>query len=207
MNIEDLLHRIDTSLKDKNEKDKKLTYLMVASIIFVFAYLFWDSSANNFAKVQDEIKAIQKKINTDKGYLAANPESTIVKLDSDIRKTQAEMLDYKDKNSYIKHKIEEISSLIYDERTWGNYINSIAYNAKKYNIKITEFSNEYVNSNEAFGHMLNLEISLTGSFKNTLKFINSLEKSELVVDIHNLDIRAEDKLKSNVKLSVWGITY
>jgi len=207
MNIEDLLHRIDTSLKDKNEKDKKLTYLMVASIIFVFAYLFWDSSANNFAKVQDEIKAIQKKINTDKGYLAANPESTIVKLDSDIRKTQAEMLDYKDKNSYIKHKIEEISSLIYDERTWGNYINSIAYNAKKYNIKITEFSNEYVNSNEAFGHMLNLEISLTGSFKNTLKFINSLEKSELVVDIHNLDIIAEDKLKSNVKLSVWGITY
>jgi len=207
MNIEDLLHRIDTSLKDKNEKDKKLTYLMVASIIFAFAYLFWDSSANNFAKVQDEIKAIQKKINTDKGYLAANPESTIVKLDSDIRKTQAEMLDYKDKNSYIKHKIEEISSLIYDERTWGNYINSIAYNAKKYNIKITEFSNEYVNSNEAFGHMLNLEISLTGSFKNTLKFINSLEKSELVVDIHNLDIRAEDKLKSNVKLSVWGITY
>jgi len=207
MNIEDLLHRIDTSLKDKNEKDKKLTYLMVASIIFAFAYLFWDSSANNFAKVQDEIKAIQKKINTDKGYLAANPESTIVKLDSDIRKTQAEMLDYKDKNSYIKHKIEEISSLIYDERTWGNYINSIAYNAKKYNIKITEFSNEYVNSNEAFGHMLNLEISLTGSFKNTLKFINSLEKSELVVDIHNLDIIAEDKLKSNVKLSVWGITY
>jgi len=207
MNIEDFLHKIDSSLKDKSEKDIKLTYLMVASIIFAFAYLFWDSSANNFTKVQNEIKAIQSKINIDKSYLASNPKSNIVKLDADIRKAQTEMLDYKDKNNYIKHKIEEISSLIYDERTWGNYINSIAYNAKKYNVTITEFSNEYVNSNEAFGHMLNLEISLTGSFKNTLKFINSLEKSELVVDIHNLEIKAKDRLDSNIKLSVWGITY
>jgi septal ring factor EnvC (AmiA/AmiB activator) len=207
MNIEDLLHKIDTSLKDKSDKDKKLTYFMVAAVIFAFAYLFWDSSANNFMQVQKQIKAIQAKINSDKAYLAANPQSTIVKLDADIRKTQAEMLEYKDKNNYIKHKIEEISSLIYDERTWGNYINSIAYNAKIYNIQITDFSNQYVNSNESFGHMLNLDISLRGSFKNTLKFINALEKSELVVDIHNLQIKAQDNLNSNIKLSVWGITY
>jgi septal ring factor EnvC (AmiA/AmiB activator) len=207
MNIEDLLHRIDSSLKDKSEKDVKLTYAMVAFAIFGFAYLFWDSSANDFTKVQGEIKAIQKKINADKSYLAANPQATVVKLESDIRKIQTEMLDYKDKNNYIKHKIETISSLIYDERTWGKYINSIAYNAKIYNVKIKEFSNEYVDSNQSFGHMLNLDIRLTGNFKNTLKFINSLEKSELVVDIHNLEIKAQDTLNTNIKLSVWGITY
>ncbi|WP_373070483.1 type 4a pilus biogenesis protein PilO [Sulfurimonas sp.] len=207
MNIEDLLHKIDSSLKDKSEKDVKLTYAMVAFAIFGFAYLFWDSSANDFTKVQNEIKSIQSKINTDKAYLAANPQAVIVQLESDIRKTQTEMLDYKDKNNYIKHKIETISSLIYDERTWGKYINSIAYNAKIYNVKIKEFSNEYVNSNESFGHMLNLDISLTGTFKNTLKFINSLEKSELVVDIHDLEIKAKDTLDTNIKLSVWGITY
>lgn len=207
MNIEDLLHKIDSSLKDKSEKDVKLTYAMVAFAIFGFAYLFWDSSANDFTKVQEEIKAINTKINIDKAYLAANPQATIVQLESDIRKIQVEMLDYKDRNNYIKHKIETISSLIYDERTWGKYINSIAYNAKIYNVKIKEFSNEYVNSNEAFGHMLNLDISLTGNFKNTLKFINSLEKSELVVDIHNLEIKAQDTLNTNIKLSVWGITY
>lgn len=207
MNIEDYLHRIDSSLKDKSEKDKRLTYAMVAFVILAFAYLFYDSSANDFAQVQKQIKSIQKKINIDKKYLAANPQATIVQLENQIRKTQAEMLDYKDKNEYIKHKIETISSLIYDERTWGNYINSIAYNAKKFNIRILEFNNEYVNSNESFGHMLNLDISLSGNFKNTLKFINSLEKSELVVDIHKLDIKAQNELNTNLKLSVWGITY
>jgi septal ring factor EnvC (AmiA/AmiB activator) len=207
MNIEDYLHKIDSSLKDKSDKDKKLTYIMVASVILAFAYLFYDSSANNFLAVQGEIRAIQAKINKDKAYLAANPEAKIVKLETDIRKTQAEMLDYKDKNNYIKHKIETISSLIYDERTWGRYINSISYNAKLYNIKIKEFSNEYVNSNESFGHMLNLDLKISANFRNTLKFINSLEQSDLVVDIHNLEIRAQDTLNTNIKLSVWGITY
>ena len=207
MNIEDYLHKIDSSLKDKSEKDRKLTYIMVASVIFAFAYPFWDSSENDFMKVQNEIKQIQSKINKDKSYLSLNPQSKITNLEKDIQKTQIQMLEYKDKNDYIKHKIETISALIYDERTWGTYINSIAYNAKKYNVKIKDFSNMYVDSNESFGHMLDLNISLTGKFKNTLKFINSLEQSDLVVDLHNLDIKAQDKLNTNIELSVWGITY
>ena len=207
MNIEDYLHKIDSSLKEKSEKDKKLTYIMVAAVIFGFAYLFWDSSANDFMAVRKEITSIQKKIDADKSYLTINPQSVVVALDNDIKKNQALMVDYKDKNNYIKHKIETISALIYDERTWGNYINSIANDAKNYNIKILEFSNNYVENNESFGHMLDLNITLSGNYKNTLKFINSLEQSDLVVDIHNLNIKAQDKLKTNLELSVWGITY
>ena len=207
MNIEDYLHKIDSSLKDKSEKDVKLTYIMLASIIFAFAYLFWDSSKNDFLAVQDEIRTLQNKINLDKSYLMINPESKVIKLEKDIKINQAKMIDYKDKNNYIKHKIETISALIYDERTWGTYINSIAYNAKLNNIKIMEFSNNYVDSNESFGHMLDLNISLSGNFNNTLKFINSLEQSDLVVDIHQLNIKAQNTLNTNIELSVWGITY
>jgi hypothetical protein len=207
MNIEDLLHKIDSSLKNKSQKDIKMVYIMVISVIFAFSYLFWDSSKSNFIAVQNEIRALQTKIAIDNGYLAGNPQAKVIRLESDTRKTQKEMLDYKDKNDYIKHKIETISSLIYDERTWGNYLNSIAYNAKIYNVKIMDFSNEYVNKNESFGHMLNLNLSITANFKNTLKFINSLETSELVVDIHELNIKAQDTLNTDIKLSVWGITY
>ena len=207
MSIEDYLHRIDISLKDKSQKDLKLTYIMVASVIFAFAYLFWDSSENDFLSVQSEIKSIQTKINNDKIFLQANPEAIVVNLDREIKKTEKEMVKYKDNNDFIKNKIETIAALIYDERTWGKYINSIAYNAKLYNVQILEFSNKYTNNNESFGHMLDLNINLIGSFKNTLKFINSLEQSDLVVDIHNLDIKATNELNTNLKLSVWGITY
>jgi len=40
-----------------------------------------------------------------------------------------------------------------------------------------------------------------------LKFINTLEQSELVVDIHHLKIDAKENLNTDLNISVWGITY
>lgn len=206
--IEDYLHKIDSSLKYKTKKDIQLTYIMVAGVIFSLSYfLFWDSSENNFLEQNRQISVIETKLNVDKAYLAANPQAKITDLENKITKAQIEMLDYKDKNNYIKSKIAEISSLIYDERTWGAYINSISLDAQKYNIKISEFTNTYSKSDGSFGHILDLNIKLSGGFADTLKFINALEKNDLVVDIHNLSIKAEDKLNTNLKISVWGITY
>jgi len=207
INIEDYLHKIDLAFKHKSKKDIKLTYMIVASIIFAFAYLFWDSSVSSFVTTKNQISALQSKINVDKSYLQANPETVIINLDNQIKKTQIELIDIKDQNNYIKSKIETISSLIYDERRWGKYLNSITSDANKYDIRILEFKNKYTTSSESFGHMLDLEISLTGNFKNTLKYINALEQNDLVVDIHNLDIKAQDRLNTNLKISVWGITY
>lgn len=116
------------------------------------------------------------------------------------------MLVYIDNNDFIKSKIENISELLYDEKTWGKYLNSIAFNAQKYHITILNFSNKYAMSNQAFGHILNITLEFTANYKDTLKFINSLEESDLVVDVHKLDIKAEDVLTTTLDISVWGIT-
>ncbi|MCF6330200.1 MAG: hypothetical protein L3I99_01470 [Sulfurimonas sp.] len=205
--IENYLHRIDAAFKQKSKKDAKLTYMMVAGVIFAFAYLFWDSSVDDYVASKNEISIIQSNINADKAYLQANPETVIANLDNEIKKIKIKLIDKKDQNAYIKSKIETISDIIYDERRWGKYIDSIASNAKKYNVKILEFNNHYVTSDESFGHMLDLNISVTGSYKNTLKFINALEQSDLVADINGLDIKAQDKLNTDLKISVWGIIY
>ena len=47
----------------------------------------------------------------------------------------------------------------------------------------------------------------SGNYVNTLKFINALEQNDLVVDIHFLSIKAQDKINTELKISVWGITY
>lgn len=207
LNIENYLHKIDLALKKKSEKDVKLTYLMVAGVIFAFSYLFWDSSISEFENSKKQITSLQTKINVDKAYLQANPETVIAVLDQKIKNIKIELIDKKDQNDYIKSKIETISSLIYDERRWGKYINTISKDARKYNVKILEFSNKYVTSSDSFGHMLNLEISLTGNYRNTLKFINALEQSDLVVDINTIEIKAQNRLNTDLKISVWGITY
>jgi succinyl-CoA synthetase beta subunit len=83
----------------------------------------------------------------------------------------------------------------------------IMENAKKYGVQLHYLSNEFSADKSTFGHVLDLQLKVTGSFHRTMKFINSLEQSFLVVDIHNVDLTAASKIDSELKISVWGITY
>jgi len=78
---------------------------------------------------------------------------------------------------------------------------------KKHNMKILHFANNIAQGNQSFGHMLDIQLKVSGNYLNTMKFINSLEKSELVVDIHGLNIQAQDALNTDLNISVWGINY
>jgi len=208
VNIEEYLFKLDSALGEKSKKDIYMIYIMIFGALFAFSYLlFWDSSEKAFIKVTKDIATVESKIRVDKMYLQHNPQSKIVQLDNEIKKAQADLLVQKDNNAYIKVKIEAISSLIYDEQTWGQYLHSISKNAQKYNIKILDFSNKYAFNNKSFGHILDISISSSGNYKDTLKFMNSLEQSELVADMHTFVISAEDTLNTDINISVWGITY
>jgi Tfp pilus assembly protein PilO len=208
INLEDYLHKIDLAFKDKEQKEIYMIYIMIFSAIFAFSYMFfWDSSEGDFNKRVSDIRSINSKIDADKRFLQYNPEIKIAKLQNEIKKAQKELDTNKDINQYIKSKIETISSLIYDERVWGEYLYTISSNARKYNVKINNFINKYEFNQSSFGHVMDINLNITGNYKNTLKFINSLEKSELVVDIHDLDIKAQDRLNTDLNISVWGIIY
>lgn len=208
INIEDYLHRIDKALKDKSQKDINMIYIMVFGVIFAFSYLlFWDDAENSFVQKKAQVNNIKSKINKDNAYLLQNPQTKVTQLEKEIKNQQAQLLTYKDNNEYIKSKIEAISALIYDERTWGEYLHSISDNAKTNNIKILNFTNKYALNNKSFGHVLDITLKVKGNYKNTLNFINNLEKSELVVDIHHLKLEAKQNLNTDLNISVWGITY
>lgn len=205
--LEDTLHKIDNFFKEKSKKDVYYVYIMIVAISASISYPFYDLSINEFTTAKNKVDSITQKLNADKVYLQVNPEIKIANIEQEIKRLETELLASKENNEYIKSKIDTISSLIYDERAWGEYINSISVNAKKYNIKILNLTNKYVTNTEAFGHMLDITVDVKGNYRNTLKFINSLEKSELVVDIHDFSIKAEDALNTKLNISVWGITY
>ena len=208
INIEDYLQKIDNSFKDKAQKDIYMTYIMIFAVIFAFSYLlFWDTSVESFNDTNTKISTIQRKINADNTFLRRNPEVKIAKLDKEIKIASLSLETVKKNNAYIKRKIEAIPFLIYDERTWGEYLHSISKNAKKYDVKILDFTNKYATHNKSFGHILDITLQTTSGYKNTLRFINSLERSDLVVDIHDINIKAEKRLNSDLNISVWGITY
>jgi len=205
--IEDTLQKIDDFFKNKSKKDTYYVYIMVVGLVGLLSYPFYDLSVAEFTNAKDRVDNISTKLNIDNIFLKVNPEIKIIKLNQDIKRLNAELIVSKQNNAYIKSKIDTISALVYDERAWGNYINSISKNAKKYHIKIMNFTNKYSKNNKSFGHILDISLDIRGNYANTIKFINSLEKSDLVVDVHKLSMKAENSLNTKIDISVWGITY
>lgn len=205
---EETLQKIDNFFKEKSQKDTYVVYALIVVVIFALAYPFYDISISEFETTKKKVQELTTKIESDKIYLKVNTEAKVAMLTQEIKGLETELTSQKEKNSYIKKKIEAISELIYDERAWGEYLNSISLNAKKHNIKIVNFVNSYAKNDEsAFGHVLDINLEVKGAFLDTIKFMNSLEQSELVVDMHDFSIEAKDTLDTNLDISVWGITY
>ena len=207
-NIEDYLYQIDQSLAQKEDKEVYMLYVLIAgSLIFLSYYFLWDPAKLGYEQSKKESLALVQKIQDDQKYLASHPETMIAQIENKTKQLEQSFKEYQDSNAYIKYQIEQISSLYYDEQAWGEYVDSIAYNAKKYDIKLQEYSNTFAENKDAFGHVLDINVKSTGGYQNMLKYINSLEQSFLVVDIHGMNLKAEETLSSDLTISVWGITY
>ncbi|MBF6675159.1 hypothetical protein CSPB13538_07600, partial [Campylobacter sp. RM13538] len=75
--------------------------------------------------------------------------------------------------------------------------------------KIQKIKNEFkILTPQKIQQALNISIDLEGKFDNILEFINSIEESKLIVDIHKMDIVAtQNSLIGKIDISVWGVKY
>lgn len=205
-NIENYLHNIDKSFALKNERDKMLIFAMIFAGLFAFSYLlFWESSEASFKTSHEKALVMESNLNNDKQYLEANPIEKIAQIEQETKLLGVDRQRFIGYNEYIKNQLEQISSLYYDEVVWGAYLDSISKYARAYNVKLEKFGNTLTTDNNSFGHVLDIAISTDSPYKNTLKFINALEQSQLVVDLHDMNMSADGKLKGDLNISVWGI--
>lgn len=205
-NIEDYLYSLDQVLSLKSERDKMMMFLMIFASLFAFSYLLlWESSEASFKVSHEKAIKMESDLSHDKSYLEANPVEKIAQIEQETVAIQMEEQNYIQYNTYIKDQLEQISSLYYDEKAWGAYLNSVSMYARAYNVKLLDFGNTLTTDNSSFGHVLDIHIKAEGAYKNTLKFINALEQSYLVVDLHDINMTAEKKLTSELNISVWGI--
>jgi hypothetical protein len=205
-NIENYLYTLDRALSSKSERDKMMMFVMIFASLFAFSYLLlWESSEASFKISHEKAIKMESDLSHDKNYLEANPVERIAQIEQETVAIQMEEQRYIQYNNYIKDQLEQISSLYYDEKVWGGYLDSVSKYARTYNVKLLNFGNTLTMDNSAFGHVLDISIKAEGAYKNTLKFINALEQSYLVVDLHDMDLTADKKLTSDLNISVWGI--
>lgn len=205
-NIENYLYSLDQALSLKSDRDKMVMFIMIFASLSAFSYLLlWENSEASFNISHEKAIKMESDLSSDKNYLEANPVEKIAQIEQETVAIQMEEQHYVQYNAYIKEQIEQISSLYYDEKTWGAYLDSVSRYARAYNIKLLKFGNTLTTDNSSFGHVLDISIKAQGPYKNTLKFINALEQSYLVVDLHDITMRGEKKLTSDLNISVWGI--
>jgi len=205
-NIEDYLYSLDQALSLKSERDKMVMFVMIFASLSAFSYLLlWENSKASFKVSHEKAIKMESDLTNDKNYLEANPVEKIAQLERETVAIQVEHQHYIQYNTYIKEQIEQISSLYYDEKVWGSYLDSISKYARAYNVKLLQFGNTLTTDNSSFGHVLDIHVKAEAPYKNTLKFINALEQSYLVVDLHDFNMMADKKLTSDLNISVWGI--
>ncbi len=209
-----LFEKIDLALKDKKSSELTIIYAGVFIIIATVVYLYVLPVSENILKqTKKELKVMKTKIAKEQNYI----NSKTVNGDKFyyIKKAKQKIKLAKDKlqatifaNGYIDTKLRELSYLLYNDVNWANFINDITKNANKYNVNINFIKNQFNELNyKKVEQALDVEVDANGNFNNLIKFINSIEESNLVVDVHSLTMDIKKTIHVNFKIAVWGIKY
>lgn len=211
MQRENYSEKIDNYFKDKKNSDKYVIYLAVGLILAALIYLLmYDEAEQYFNQNNNQFVQTQSKLTNRTNELATlKRENKVNRLQVDIKKqnTRLEELVYKD--NYVKDKLTQLSYLLYNKKNWANFLDNLSKNAQSYKLEVDEISNEV---NEAKKYtiekVLNVKMVLKGSFQNLIKFINSIEEQDLVVDVHKLDIlKDKNDVNTSLEIAVWGMKY
>lgn len=213
---QDILSKIDQYFDSKKPNETNLIFLGSALIIAYLVYMLcFDPSQNFFDEKLDKHTRISTKLENTRNYLASvsSPDGDRnFKINEENRNLSNLKLRYTNIlkfNTYFDSKLKELSFLLFDNQNWANYIDSIVLLAKQNNIKILELKSDIKEPNfQKIEQILNIDVTCLGNFKDMLSYINGLEESKLVVDLHKMDINSTQKdLGAKLSISVWGMKY
>ncbi len=211
--IEDTLENLDNYFEGKKDSE---FYIIIAGILFIFGYL----SYGMLIPMSEEVlkrdlstkSSLERAIHGHEQYLKSitvngDRRFKIKQLQNEIQQVKNDFKDTKELNEYFDYQIQTLSEMLFNEKNWAKFLDSITKQAKKHHVKITLISNKFIDNNKSFGHVLEIGIRCEGSYKNMLAFMNAIEESNLVVDIYHIDLQSGKKITSDMKVSVWGINY
>ena len=208
------LDKIDAILENKKSSELFLIYAGIFIIIAAIAYLYiYPFSDRTLRQTKSQLNILKGKILKEQAYIASktvNGDSYyyIKKAKSDIRRSKEKLQNIIFANGYIDDKLRKLSYLLYNDANWANFLNTITKNAKRYNVSINLIKNRFHKLNyKKVEQALDIEVDANGNFHNIIKFINSIEESNLIVDVHTMTMDVKKNIHVDFDIAVWGIKY
>ena len=212
--LEDKLEEMDVYFAPKKESEKWLLILGVAGIIGYLAYAYLlPYTEDLYKKSERSKKSIQKSIVDNNTYLnsitvGGDREYYVKKFDNDIVTKKTNIVNLKDKIKFINMNLEKLSDMLFNQKSWSIFLNSITDRAEVHNVDLEYITNHYVGDKGSFGHVLEIGLGCKGEYKNIVMFMNELEQNVLVTDIFKTKFTADvngSNVDADIHISVWGI--
>jgi len=214
--IEDNLEALDQYFAPKKEGEKWMMIGGVAGIIAYLAYTFLlPQTEVMYKESETEKKRVEKSLQDNNTYLRSitvgNDRNYYVKkYDQDIKNKQEKIVFLKDKIVFVNKSIDKLSDMLFNQKSWSKFLDSITERAEKQRVRIEYIGNNYVDNNGSFGYVLEISVGCIGPYQNIVKFINEIEQNVLVTDVYGTQLTL-DKNTSNIvadiNISVWGINH
>lgn len=215
MRKDNTLLKIDNYFENKKSSEVSIIISGIFLIVCYFTYILsFDPAQQFYENTMLENNKVSTNLNETKNYLASVTVNG--DLDFKIKEQQAKLSNLqsglesaKFTNQYFDKKLKELSYLLFNEQNWANFLDSLAYLADQNSVKIVKIANEFKNPTpQKIEQVIDIKLDIQGSFKNIVGYINSIEESELVVDINHIDINSTKKdLVGNLGIFVWGMKY
>ncbi len=214
--IEDRLEGLDNFFQHKKESEKWLIIVAIVAIITYLSYIFLLPYAKNlYNQSKTKKDNLQKKIISNKKYLSSitvggDRDYYVKKYTQDIRNKKVHISKLKSDILVINKNLDLLSDMLFNKKSWSNFINTITSKAAYHNVDIQEFTNSYIDSKGSFGHVLEIGIECQGSYKDIVKFMNEIEQNVLVTDIYGSNMKMDKNstlLLTDINISVWGINH
>ena len=214
--IADKLEELDHYFENKKESEKWVMIILVASVFgyLLYTYLFpYADSKYKTSKVEKE--QIIKQIAEEQGYLnsitvGGDRSYYVKKFNREIRNIKHNIVTYNKKIALLDNKFQLLSEILFNKKNWATFLESISNRANENDVELVSLTSKYVDQNESFGHVLEMEIDCEGRYGNILSFINDIEQSKLVTDVYHTQLSIDNKksiVDANIKISVWGVNH
>jgi len=214
--IENKLEELDSYFAPKKESEKWLIILGIAGIIAYLAYAYLlPYTEKMYKKSETTKKSIQKSIADHNTYLnsitvGGDREFYIKKFDRDIVTKKGNIVNLNKKIKFINTNLEKLSDMLFNQKSWSRFLDSITDKAEIQNVDIQYITNKYVDNKGSFGYVLEIGVGCKGEYKGIVKFMNELEQNVLVTDIYGAKLSLDadsSQVIADINISVWGINH
>jgi hypothetical protein len=202
--------KIDAYFAGKKPSEASLLYLgammFVGFLVYQFIFLQTDK---NLKATEAKFKSVKTKVDGEKRYLSVNTKAKLQQLKKSVELKYMEYDNTNYKISYVDNTLTELSYLLFDDENWASFVDDISALAKKYKVEITEIANKFYEPTfQKITHVVEVDVKSKAKFSNMVKFLNAIEESQLVIDVHGIEItKPKDKLEGVFKIAVWGMKY